>query len=124
MLGLLSLEGFRIAIDDFGTGYSSLRYLQRFPIDVIKIDRSYVQDVEHDPDAARLLQAVLALVSTLGLACVAEGVETEGQAARLADLGCSNGQGYLFSRPVPIQELARSARSGGPARTPVAPPLQ
>ncbi len=121
MLGLLSLEGFRIAIDDFGTGYSSLRYLQRFPIDVIKIDRSYVQDVEHDPAAAQLLRAVLALVSTLGLACIAEGVETEGQARRLADLGCANGQGYLFSRPVPMESLARS---GGRARAEATPPLQ
>ncbi len=83
VLDLLRMEGFRIAIDDFGTGYSSLRYLHHFPVDIIKIDRSYVQDIEQDEEAARLLSALLQMISTLKLTCVAEGIETEAQAAQL-----------------------------------------
>jgi diguanylate cyclase (GGDEF)-like protein len=91
--------GVSIAIDDFGSGFSSLGYLKRFPIDVIKIDRSFVQGIGGDPETA-LVQACLALASSLGLATVAEGVETADQAAWLARSGCDDAQGYFFSRPL------------------------
>ena len=107
VLDLLRVEGFRIAIDDFGTGYSSLRYLYHFPVDIIKIDRSYVQDIVHDETAARLLRALLQMIATLDLICIAEGIESEAQADQLAGLGCHYGQGYLFSRPVPVARLPR-----------------
>jgi diguanylate cyclase (GGDEF)-like protein len=111
VLDLLRIEGFRIAIDDFGTGYSSLRYLHHFPVDIIKIDRSYVQDIGQDEEAARLLRALVQMISTLELICVAEGIESEDQAAQLTGLGCHYGQGYLFSRPVPIGKLPRQLLS-------------
>jgi diguanylate cyclase (GGDEF)-like protein len=105
VLRRLRAEGFRIAIDDFGTGYSSLRYLHHFPVDIIKIDRSYVGNIDQDEDAARLLSALLQMISTLNLICIAEGIETQAQADQLNGLGCPYGQGYLFSRPMPLALL-------------------
>ncbi|HEX8630891.1 MAG TPA: EAL domain-containing protein, partial [Catenuloplanes sp.] len=98
--------GVRVAMDDFGTGYSSLRHLHRFPIDIIKIDRSYIRDIGSDQGAARIVNTLLHMFSALGLTTVAEGVEDADQADLLQRLGCRYGQGYLFSRPVEADLLA------------------
>jgi EAL domain-containing protein (putative c-di-GMP-specific phosphodiesterase class I) len=95
----LQALGVSIAIDDFGSGFSSLGYLKRFPIDVIKIDSSFVQGIGGDPETA-LVRACLALAGSLGLTTVAEGVETADQAAWLARSGCEGAQGYFYSRPL------------------------
>jgi diguanylate cyclase (GGDEF)-like protein/PAS domain S-box-containing protein len=100
LTGLKSL-GVRLAIDDFGTGYSSLSYLHRFPIDVLKIDKSFVEDIAEGPGGDALASAVVALGNSLGLRTVAEGIETEQQSEVLKRLGCRFGQGFLFSRPLP-----------------------
>jgi diguanylate cyclase (GGDEF)-like protein/PAS domain S-box-containing protein len=97
--------GVRLAIDDFGTGYSSLGYLKRLPINVLKIDQSFVQEVPQDSDSAGICKAVISLAHNLDLVVVAEGVETEAQRDFLVDAGCRLGQGYLFSRPVEVREL-------------------
>jgi diguanylate cyclase (GGDEF)-like protein len=103
-LSQLKELGVKISIDDFGTGYSSLSYLPRFPIDTLKIDRSFVSEVEHSGDAA-IIASVVALARALGLATVAEGVETDEQLAAVSEEGCDRAQGYLFSRPVSREEL-------------------
>jgi len=89
-----------VAMDDFGTGYSSLAYLQRLPIDVLKIDRSFVSGMMRDPDAVAIVRAVLSLADALGMKTTAEGVETVELATTLATLGCSSGQGYYFAKPL------------------------
>jgi diguanylate cyclase (GGDEF)-like protein/PAS domain S-box-containing protein len=104
LLGLKAL-GVRISVDDFGTGYSSLTYLKRFPVDVLKIDRSFVDGLGSDPEDLAIVQATLALAQALGMSTVAEGIETDQQLEVLRRLGCTQGQGYLFSRPVPADEL-------------------
>jgi EAL domain-containing protein (putative c-di-GMP-specific phosphodiesterase class I) len=96
-LGALKALGVRVAVDDFGTGYSSLSYLQQFPVDVLKIDKSFVAGVATDGGDRAIARTVIALGRTLGLHTVAEGVETEAQRAALAALGCELGQGYLFA---------------------------
>jgi diguanylate cyclase (GGDEF)-like protein len=96
----LTSYGFEFSIDDFGTGYSSLSYLLKFPIKKIKIDKSFVNDMAHDPNASALASAIVTLGSALGLAVLAEGVETEAQYESLMAIQCSQGQGYLFSRPI------------------------
>jgi diguanylate cyclase (GGDEF)-like protein len=107
MVALRSLKdlGVRLAIDDFGTGYSSLTYLKRFPIDVIKVDRSFVDGLGRDAGDEAIVATVVELAHTLGMQAVAEGVETEVQLRRLRDLGCDVGQGFLFSRPVPADDV-------------------
>jgi diguanylate cyclase (GGDEF)-like protein len=97
--------GTRISIDDFGTGYSSLAYLSKLSVDELKIDRTFVKELEDDRDAASLIQAVVFIASSLGITSVAEGVETQGQAEQLARLGCAEVQGFLFARPLPPDEL-------------------
>ena len=98
--------GVRIAVDDFGTGYSSLTYLHHLPIDVMKLDRSFVAGVGSDPHDTAIVTAVVGLASAMGLEAVAEGIETELQLEHLRDLGCRFGQGFLLSRPVPHERLA------------------
>jgi diguanylate cyclase (GGDEF)-like protein/PAS domain S-box-containing protein len=92
--------GVRLAIDDFGTGYSSLSYLHRFPIDTLKVDRSFVMRMADNKENAEIVRTILMLARNLGMDVVAEGVETKEQLALLRQLGCENGQGYYFSRPV------------------------
>jgi len=104
LAGLAQL-GVSIALDDFGTGYSSLSYLRRFPVDVIKIDRSFVSDIPDNPDACAIATAVVAMARSLRKHTVAEGIETEAQLEFLRTLGCDSGQGYLFSKAVPAEEL-------------------
>ena len=96
-------RGIQLAIDDFGTGYSSLSYLKRFPVDKVKIDRSFVTDLEHDADDRMIVKAIVTLGQALGLATIAEGVETRGQAEVLHRFGCDQGQGYLFGRAAPLR---------------------
>jgi EAL domain-containing protein (putative c-di-GMP-specific phosphodiesterase class I) len=97
--------GIRIAIDDFGTGYSSLSYLHRFPLDTLKIDRSFVAPLPGDGSGLRIVSAILSLARELGLATVAEGVEEVEQLTCLAKLNCDYAQGYLISRPLPETEI-------------------
>ncbi len=97
--------GIRFALDDFGTGYSSLSHLKRFPIDIVKIDRSFVQGVETEPTDAALASAIISMSHRLGLKVVAEGVETRGQLEFLQEQGCDAIQGYLISKAVPANEL-------------------
>jgi diguanylate cyclase (GGDEF)-like protein len=102
----LKALGIRIAMDDFGTGYSSLGNLRSFPFDKIKIDRSFVSDLEQNPDSMSIIHAVLGLGHSLGMAICAEGVETVGQLAYLRQEGCSEVQGYYYSKPKPVAEIA------------------
>jgi diguanylate cyclase (GGDEF)-like protein/PAS domain S-box-containing protein len=98
--------GVGLAIDDFGTGYSSLSYLQRFPVDTLKIDRTFIRRLDSDEGTTAIVRAVVGLGKALGLKLVAEGVETEEQAAQLRALGCDLAQGYYISHPLPAEELA------------------
>jgi EAL domain-containing protein (putative c-di-GMP-specific phosphodiesterase class I) len=97
--------GVRIAIDDFGTGYSSLNYLRRFPVDVLKIAKPFVDQIGADPEQERLADAILRLGRTLGLDTVAEGIEKPAQLERLRRLNCRYGQGFLFAPPLPFDEV-------------------
>jgi EAL domain-containing protein (putative c-di-GMP-specific phosphodiesterase class I) len=92
--------GVRIAIDDFGTGYSSLSYLSRMPVDVLKIDKSFIDDILHSRQQMALVETIVNLARTFELAVVAEGVENDAQRAALAGMGCHYGQGYLFAQPL------------------------
>jgi PAS domain S-box-containing protein/diguanylate cyclase (GGDEF)-like protein len=106
LLAQLKEIGIRLAIDDFGTGYSNLNYLKRFPVDRLKLDRSFVHELETDPDDLAIARAVIAMAHGLRLSVVAEGVETAGQLALLTELGCDLVQGWLFSPAVPAPQFA------------------
>jgi diguanylate cyclase (GGDEF)-like protein/PAS domain S-box-containing protein len=108
--------GAHLAIDDFGTGYSSLSYLQQFPIDIIKIDKDFIDGMERDPTGAALTRTIIGLGWTLGLSTVAEGIEHASQRATLIDLGCTVGQGYLFGHPVIASRVSEGISKPGATR--------
>ena len=99
--------GMRISLDDFGTGHSSLSYLKRFPIDTLKIDQSFVHDINTDPDTAAIVTAIIAMAHSLRLKVVAEGVEFSEQANFLRRHGCDQMQGFLIKPPVPAAEFLK-----------------
>lgn len=105
--------GVRLSIDDFGAGFSSLSHLKQFPLDTLKIDQSFVRDIPSDPDVAAFVAAIIAMARSLKLTVIGEGVETNAQAAFLAEKGCHVIQGYLCSEPVPPEDLPRLLREGG-----------
>lgn len=111
-LAQLRAMGVVLALDDFGTGYSSLNYLKRFPVNMLKIDRSFIQDLISNPDSAAVTDAIIALAESLRLKITAEGVETEEQLSYLIKRGCHEGQGFYFSRPVPGEAMAQMLESG------------
>jgi EAL domain-containing protein (putative c-di-GMP-specific phosphodiesterase class I) len=117
-LEALKQLGVRIAIDDFGTGYSSLSYLRQFPIDILKIDQSFIASLTTSSEAGAIIHTLVQLGKTLGIETVAEGIEHPGQLARLRDEDCETGQGFLYSRPLPAKDVPpfleanRAQRSG------------
>ncbi len=112
--------GVRVSVDDFGTGYSSLAYLRNLPIDYLKIDRTFVRDMNVDRNDAAIVRAIISMAQSLHLGTVAEGIETREHASQLLALGCSTGQGYFFSKPMPAHEtneLLRTMRGAAPMNT-------
>ena len=108
ILNELKDRDIQLSLDDFGTGYSSLSYLRRFPIDTLKIDRSFIQEIEDNDDYLAIVKVIVDLAHHLGMDIVAEGIETETQLNKLRDVGCENGQGYYYSKPIPpsfIEEI-------------------
>ena len=106
-LTLLKALGVRVAIDDFGTGYSSLAYLRQFPIDVLKIDRSFVTGIADTAEAAALIHTMVQLGKALGLETVAEGIENDAQRAHVTAEHVDTGQGFLFARPLDVEAVNR-----------------
>jgi EAL domain-containing protein (putative c-di-GMP-specific phosphodiesterase class I) len=101
----INMLGVNFSMDDFGTGYSSLQYLKRLPLSQIKIDQSFVRDIVSDPNDASIVQTIIAMTVALGLNVIAEGVENEAQCQFLELSGCQAFQGYLFSKPVPLEDF-------------------
>jgi EAL domain-containing protein (putative c-di-GMP-specific phosphodiesterase class I) len=114
-LAALRRLGVGIALDDFGTGWSSLSYLARTKVDLLKLDRAFLAGVESDPVQARLVAGVIGLADSLGIAVVAEGIESDEQLSRLVELGGHLGQGYLFGRPMDAEALAEGLDAATPA---------
>jgi diguanylate cyclase (GGDEF)-like protein len=121
VLDAIQSRGIRLAIDDFGTGYSSMSLMKQFPIDTIKIDRSFIRDLPKDSEDQAIAQAIISMGKALGMTVIAEGVETTEQEAFLRNHACDEMQGFLFSEPVPPQQLADLLRS---APVMISPPLQ
>jgi EAL domain-containing protein (putative c-di-GMP-specific phosphodiesterase class I) len=119
MLSELRALGVQVQIDDFGTGYSSLGYLQKLPIDTLKIDRTFVSRIGNNGNGAEIVQTILALAHDLGMKVVAEGIETDEQLSKLKSMACEYGQGYLFTKPIDSQMastlLAKSLASAKPS---------
>ena len=111
ILNNLRDQGIHLAIDDFGTGYSSLAYLKHFPLDVLKIDKSFIDDIPNNKDDMEIAATIVAMGHTLGFKVLAEGVETLEQLAFLLKNGCDTYQGFIKSRPLPAEEFARLLRS-------------
>jgi EAL domain-containing protein (putative c-di-GMP-specific phosphodiesterase class I) len=109
-LNELSEMGVRTSIDDFGTGHSSLASLKRFPINELKIDKSFIKDIAVDPDTEAIVRAIIAMAHTLKIKVIAEGVETEEQLVFLQSNLCEEAQGYLFSPPLPEEEFTKLLR--------------
>ena len=107
MLHALRAKGIRLAIDDFGTGYSSLSYLTRFPIDVLKIDKSFVDNIPYEKESSTIVVAIIEMSKALGFQVLAEGVEQQEQLDFLAEKGCNIYQGYIKSKPIPAQEFEK-----------------
>jgi len=118
-LRALKTLGLRLAVDDFGTGYSSLSYLRQFPVDVLKIDKSFIDGIARGGDGAALARTIVALADTLQLRTVAEGIEDGAQHSALRGLGCALGQGFLFARPMTHRELLRCIAGSAPASSPL-----
>ncbi len=117
VIASLKKHGIRISLDDFGTGYSSLQHLRMLPFDEIKIHRSFVEAMGTDPEALKIVRAIIALASSLDLPVVAEGIESAATARQLLELGCASGQGFHFGRPMPADEAVRSlVRNRAPSR--------
>jgi EAL domain-containing protein (putative c-di-GMP-specific phosphodiesterase class I) len=110
LLNALRAQGIRLAIDDFGTGYSSLAYLKRFPLDVLKIDKSFIDDIPHQQDDMEIAATIIAMGHTLGFKVLAEGVETQDQLSFLQEKGCDYYQGYFKSKPLPADDFAKLLR--------------
>jgi EAL domain-containing protein (putative c-di-GMP-specific phosphodiesterase class I) len=117
VLGRLTEMGINLALDDFGTGYSALSYLRRFPIDRIKIDRSFVHDIDTNQSDAALARAIVGMAHGLNMQVIAEGVETDAQLDLLKHYGCDEAQGYLLARPMAASRISEMApRANRPAR--------
>jgi EAL domain-containing protein (putative c-di-GMP-specific phosphodiesterase class I) len=127
MMRAIQRLGVHFSIDDFGTGYSSLSYLHRVPANTLKIDKSFVQAIGDGPEKAAIVQLIAALGDMLGMDVVAEGIETEPEARFLRGLRCRYGQGYLYARPLPaeqIEALLRGPPLSGPPPAAGEPPAQ
>jgi EAL domain-containing protein (putative c-di-GMP-specific phosphodiesterase class I) len=116
VLNRLAAMGLTLAIDDFGTGYSSLSYLKRLPVDEVKIDKSFVLNMQEDENDAVIVRSIIDLARNLGLRVVAEGVETMATWAALRDMGCDIAQGYVISRPLPADQLGAWLETMTPLR--------
>jgi EAL domain-containing protein (putative c-di-GMP-specific phosphodiesterase class I) len=112
---MIKALGVRLAIDDFGTGYSSLAHLKRFPIDTLKVDRSFIREIPSDAEDKAIAEAIIAMGKTLSLTVVAEGVETPEQQAFLSERSCDEMQGYYFSTPVAADDFATLLRGHSPS---------
>lgn len=106
LLSELKALGFKISIDDFGTGYSSLSYLKKLPVNKLKIDKTFIDDLTFDEDDHVIVSAIVSLAGAMNMVCLAEGIETESQLNKLIEIGCEQGQGYLFSKPLPLHNIA------------------
>jgi EAL domain-containing protein (putative c-di-GMP-specific phosphodiesterase class I) len=113
LLGWIKAQQVQLSIDDFGTGYSSLSYLHRFPIDALKIDRSFVSLIDAEGKNGEIVKTIITLAHSLGIKAIAEGVETPHQLTHLRNLGCQAAQGYFFSKPVNV-DLAESIIATNP----------